>query len=131
MRTSCRMRLRPVPRTLRAETRRARQVRSRSMRTQARAPRRVSQSRTASVARPGHQQAQPLGIALSGTRLTDFPAADNQQPSADCEQFVEVARNQQHRAASGAEVENCAMHFSGRREIEAAADIVRDYYLRL
>src|SRR5208282_2469504 len=86
----------------------------------------VSQSRTALVARPGHQQAQPLGIALAGIGLTDFSAADNQQPPAYREQLVEVARNQNHRAAASREVENRAMDFGGRGEVEAAADIVRD-----
>src|ERR1700722_11240224 len=109
------------------DLRRARRERSRSMRTRAPALRTVSQSRTASVARPGHQQTQPLGIALIGTRLADFPAADDQQPSADREQFVEVARNQHNGAAVRCEVENCAMHFGGCGKVEAAADIVRDY----
>src|ERR1700731_1279829 len=103
------------------DLRRARPARSRSMRTRVPELRTVSQSRTASVARPGHQQAQPLGIALIGIRLANFPAADNQQPSADREQLVEVARNQQDRAAAGTKVENRAMDFRGRGEIEAAA----------
>ena len=100
MRTSCRMRLRRAQRTRRMETRRARRERSRSTRTRAPTPRAVSQSRTASVARPRHQQAKPLGIALVRTRLANFSAADHHQPPADREQLVEVARNQQHRAAA-------------------------------
>src|SRR5579862_3953662 len=111
--------------------RRARRARLRSARTRSPAPRTVSQSMRASVARPGHQQAQPLGIALVGTRLADFSAADDQQPPADSEQLVEVARNQQDSAAAPCEVENRAMHFGGRGEVEAAADIVRDDHLRL
>src|SRR5580692_9204217 len=99
------------------DLRRARRKRSRSMRTRAPTPRRVSQSRTPSVASPRHQQAEPLGIALVRTRLADFPAADNQQPPADREQLVQVARNQQDSAAGSGEVENRAMDFRGRGEI--------------
>src|SRR5467141_1849095 len=98
MSTNCRTRLRRAPRT-----------QSRLTWQRASAPRTVSQTKTASVARPGHQQAQPLGVALTGISLSNFSAADDQQPAAYRKQLVEVARNQQHRAARGCELENRAM----------------------
>src|SRR5260221_5199299 len=131
MHTSCRMRPRLARRTRQSGMRRAQRARSRSARMREPELRAVSQSRTASVARPGHQQAQPLGIALTGIGLANFSAADNQQPAAYREQLVEVARNQQHRAAAGGKLQNSAMDLGGRSEIEAAADIVRDDYPRV
>ena len=62
---------------------------------------------------PGHQQAQPPGIAIAADSSANFAAADDQQPPADGEQLVEIAGDQKHRAAVGREFEQHAMHVGG------------------
>src|ERR1700682_3761297 len=94
----------------------------------------VSQERTASRAAlfpsPGHQQAQPLRGAFVGAGLANFSMTYHHQAPAGREQLVEVAGDQQHRAAACREFQNCPMHFRSGGEIESAADVVRDDYSR-
>src|SRR5579871_3677858 len=80
---------------------------------------------------PRHQQAQFFGRAISRIGRADFSAADYKQTRRHREQLVEIARDEQDRAAIGSEVEQDTMHVGGRREVKSARDVMGDNYPRI
>src|SRR6266851_9745856 len=73
--------------------------------------------------RARHQQSQPRRIVLIGPHRTQAAAADHGEPSAQRSELVEIARDQQHRAALGGECGQPPAHLGGGGDVEPAGNV--------